>query len=72
MMEEGRKFHDWKERVERLTEKQYNQERYTRVKEEVVKEKKKTEPYRVKSPEMLAKVNGKDSVLSPEKDNERF
>ena len=42
------------------------------MKEEVVKEKKKAEPYRVKSPEMLAKVNGKDSVLSPEKDNERF
>jgi hypothetical protein len=44
------------------------------VKEEAVKEKKKGEdkPYRVKSPEMLAKVNGKDSVLSPEKDNERF
>ena len=72
MMEEGRKFHDWKERVDRLTEKQYNQERYARVKEEAVKEKKKAEPYRVKSPEMLAKVNGKDSVLSPEKDNERF
>jgi hypothetical protein len=72
MMEEGRKFHDWKERVERLTEKQYNKERYARVKEEAVKEKKKTESYRVKSPEMLAKVNGKDSVLSPAKDNERF
>jgi hypothetical protein len=72
MMEEGRKFHDWKDRVDRLTEKQYNQERYARVKEEAVKEKKKAEPYRVKSPEMLAKVNGKDSVLSPEKDNERF
>ncbi len=72
MMEEGRKFHEWQERVERLTEKQYNQERYARVKEEAVKEKKQKEAYRVKSPEMLAKVNGKDSVLSPERDNERF
>lgn len=42
------------------------------MKEEAVKEKKQKEAYRVKSPEMLAKVNGKDSVLSPERDNERF
>lgn len=72
MMEEGRKFHEWKDRVQKLTEKQYNQERYARVKEEAVKEKsKKNAPeYRVKSPEMIAKV--KDSVLSPEHDNERF
>ncbi len=32
MMEEGRKFHEWKERVQNLTDKQYHKERYGKPK----------------------------------------
>ena len=77
MLEDSRKFHDWKDRVKKLTEKQYNQDRYGKPKLNTNlnperKAEKVREHYRVKSPELQQKISDRDSVLSPERDRERY
>ncbi len=55
MMDEASKFKQWKQRVDKLTEKQYNQERYGKPKIDTKLNpapKKEKEPYRLKSPEL--------------------
>jgi hypothetical protein len=58
MLEDSRKFHEWKDRVKHLTEKQYNKDRYgkpkinTNLNPAPPKPEKLKEPYRVKSPEL--------------------